>query len=96
MSQLKLKRKYAWDDQVRLNYALKSMAIQWSSNLNISFKESSGWGEHGMKVTVLPTSQVCRRKVSCKQKLQWLYYIWHGRGEKSGESKAKTVTLSGL
>ena len=87
------KRQYNYDDQARVNYALKAMRIKWDKS-DISIAASFGWTlKERLHVTALPTTQVCR---TCKESGKSLYYIWHKRGQKDGESKIKTAEESGF
>lgn len=97
MSRLRrLKLTYSQDDQIRLNFALKAMAVKWSRTSNVSSIPPTGTGQGGIKITALPTRQVCRRDLTCKEEERSMYYVWHGKGGKSGKSKTQSATRSGL
>lgn len=80
------------DDQVLLNYALKACNIQWQANgKKIANQSITGQCHNtGLKVTVLPQSEICR--YNCGKEG---FYVWHRLTNKKGNIKRKTAKESG-
>lgn len=80
----------AYDDQVRLNYALKQMSPIWedsSGRTGTSLNKRATLTAYasGFTVTLLPAEIICRAQ--CKEKLQSQYYVWHKLTSKNIHSK---------
>lgn len=91
MSSMSTERKLAYDDQMRLNYALKQMNPVWedaSGRTGTTLDKKSTLTAHtasGFTVTLLPVENICRRQ--CNEKLQSQYYVWHKLIRKNISSK---------
>jgi hypothetical protein len=92
MSSVSTERKsVAYDDQVRLNYALKQMNPVWedaSGRTGNALNKKSTLTAHTASrftVTLLPAEIICRGQ--CNEKLQSQYYVWHKLTRKNISSK---------
>ena len=77
----------SFDDQVRLNFALKKCGIRWqNTSYTISSSPISGQcflpPYKGLKVTILPYSDICRQ---CKENQE--YFVAHPLSKKKGTAK---------
>ena len=84
------KWKLAYDDQVRLNYALEQMNPVWEdasgrTGTGLNKKETLIGHASGFTVTLLPAEIICRAQ--CNEKLQSQYYMWHKVIRKNIHSK---------
>ena len=77
------------DDQTLLNNALMKCMIKWSGK-NIATTPIDGQCQNGLKVTVLPLSQICR---NCTDKNS---YVWHQLSEKKNSKKLSTAKKDDL
>ena len=91
MSSLSAEKKLAYDDQMRLNYALKGMNPVWEdasgrtgTNLN-KLTTLTARTAGGFTVTLLPAEVICRSQ--CNERLQSQYYVWHKLTRKNISSK---------
>lgn len=80
------------DDQVLLNYALKACHIQWQANgRSITNQSITGQCHNtGLKVTVLPLSEICRYKCGKEG-----FHVWHRNTKKVGSVKKTTAKEGG-
>ena len=99
MSRMSNERKLAYDDQVRLNYALKLLNPIWHGSdgkpVNSRNKKTTLTAHaSGFTVTLLPAEVICRSE--CKEELQSHYYVWHkltGRNLQSKTAKTGNARL---
>lgn len=75
------------NDQVKLNNALDAMHPKWESyaNKDTLYNEKKATTPDGFKVTILPSTYVCRQTCDIQNKEQ--YYVWHRGGSRSTEGK---------
>ena len=84
------------DDQILLNTALNNCHIQWQSRgRDIHNHPIDGQCDNGLRVTVLPHSNICRYKcdASDQQGMSGVY-VWHRLSKKSGSIKKFTAKES--
>ena len=89
-----MRKKLEYDDQVKLNYALKSMNPVWKAvpsreNVPLShdqIKRATTAG--GFTVTLFSEDMVCRR--NCTEQRLSQYYVWHKVSRKRIESKTNS------
>ena len=76
-----------WNDQIKLNNALKAMHPDWgdTEGKSILDDEQIATTQSGLKVTVLPAKYVCRQ--DCNKDKRDQYYIWHKGGKKVSSGK---------
>lgn len=70
-----------FDDQVLINYAFKQCQIRWQSPTQDGFIVGECKAS-GLKVTIMPSSVVCRRCVEGGH-----YAVWHQKGSRRQEVK---------
>ena len=78
------------NDQIRLNYGLQKLHIQWENSNYAKEKYNTpavGSSSNGLKVVVLPFNTICR--FGCQTKMRDTYYIWHKGGSRDKESKKR-------
>ena len=79
------------NDQIRLNYGLQALDIQWERSRQDNIKLDSPALGHSsssnLSVAVLPFSTICR--FGCRADLRDKYYIWHKGGSRDKKSKMK-------
>ena len=90
ISSISKERKLAYDDQMRLNYALKQMNPVWEdasgrTGTGLNKKETLTAHASGFTVTLLPAEIICRAQ--CNETLQSQYYVWHKLTRKNIQSK---------
>lgn len=81
----------SWDDQSKLNYALKNCDIKWqaSNNTSSSISTSPISGQcslppyQGLRVVILPYNVICRRQCNPNQD----YFVAHPSSKKEGTAK---------
>ena len=66
------------DDQYRLNFALLSTGLSWSSKELRIDKENTGIDRNGVQVVVLPPIYICRGLCVVNRTID--YYVWHEAG----------------
>ena len=79
-----------YDDQLRLNYALKQMNPVWEDSngktgIGLNKKATLKARASGFTVILLPAEIICRAQ--CQERLQSQYYIWHKLTRKNIHSK---------
>ena len=95
MSSVSTERRLAYDDQMRLNYALKQMNPVWEDasggtgagldkKLTLTARAASGF-----TLTLLSAEIICRAQ--CNKKLQSQYYVWHKLTRKNIQSKTSNA-----
>ena len=67
----------SFDDQVRINYAMKRLNIIWASEEWSDSDSKVATGDNGFKIVILPSLVVCRE--TCVAKNHSSYYIWHSK-----------------
>ena len=67
----------SFDDQVRINYAMKMLNIIWTSEQWRDSDPNIATGANGFKIVILPSLVVCRE--TCMANNQNSYYIWHSK-----------------
>lgn len=77
------------DDQYRLNFALLSTGLKWSTKELRIDKENTGIDRNGAQVAVLPPIYICRGLCTVNRSID--YYVWHeaGGGHHAGEKVLK-------
>ena len=89
-----------FDDQVAINNILYKCGIKWSNTSNsISHQLQAVTGQcaesrneiSGFKVTILPTSIICRK---CYKKDKSDMYVWHKQSKKTGAAKKKAASTT--
>lgn len=80
----------SFDDQLKINYALKECNITWHPT-NGKDQVVHGECQNGLKVTLLPQSVVCRRCHGNWRTQQQQYYIWHQLTKKEGQAKVESA-----
>ncbi len=91
----------SFDDQTLLNNALAECKISWSSKGRTIRNDSmDGVCNNGLKVTVLPYSNICR--TSCDkilkgdERTRQKLYVWHQLTRKSGKKKLKAAASANI
>lgn len=87
-----------FDDQVAINKVLYKCDIKWSNASSNSQLQAvtgqcaeSGSKLSGLKVTILPTTMICRK---CYKKHKSGIYIWHKQSKKMGVAKMKAAATT--
>ena len=79
------------NDQIRLNYGLHSLHMEWEhSGEENRLHDVPAVGHSGsanLSVVVLPFSQICR--FGCRADSRDSYYVWHKGGSRDKQSKMK-------
>ena len=99
MSNINATHKFSFDDQVRLNYALKRMNPVWEDSSGrtapiLNTKATLTAHASGFTVTLLPAEIICRSQ--CREQLQSHYYVWHKQGSKNVQRKTNTTGHASL
>ena len=91
----------SFDDQKRLNYGLKLLDVQWKHfdrvrvhGIDSLISSIEGVCANGLKITLLPQSQVCR--IACNSAHKSSYTVWHHREEKNRNSKKNGASSADL
>lgn len=77
--------KKSFDDQEKLNCALKALHMKWQNNDKYT-NAAYGSTENGLGVTVLPYRHICRLE-SCTPSQRDTLYIWHRGGSRNTKNK---------
>ena len=87
-----------FDDQVAINNVLYKCDIKWSiADSNSQLQVITGQCAEsedklsGLKVTILPTSVICRK---CYRKHKSGIYVWHKQAKKTGVAKMKAAATT--
>lgn len=79
------------NDQIRLNYGLHALHIQWEhskqDNIRLDSPALGRSSSTDLSVVVLPFSTICR--FGCRADSRDKYYIWHKGGSRDKKSKMK-------
>lgn len=77
------------NDQVKINCALNTMQPDWgdTADKDILYDEWVATTPDRLKVTILPSKDVCRQ--TCKAEKRDQYYIWHRGGKRDTDGKIK-------
>ena len=79
------------NDQIRLNYGLREVHVQWQSTNQYNKQHDLPALGHStssdLSVVVLPFHTVCR--YGCHNEMRDQYYIWHKGGSRDKKSKMK-------
>ena len=81
------------DDQVLLNYALKRCGIVWYSGRK-GVPRTHGLCPNGLKVTLLTTSDICRRCIG-REKRKY-NFVWHQTSPRSSFGKFNIIKKGNL
>ena len=81
----------SFDDQVIINTALSQCGIVWSSKSSDSYIYGTCHRNSDLRVSLLPTSAVCR---NCKR--HGGEYVWHQKGARGQEDKRKIAEGGGM
>lgn len=84
----------SFDDQFRINYALKMLNIIWTSNLWTESDPNFATGDNGFKLVILPSLAVCRE--TCTTDNKNIYYIWHSKKRLHLNLKTREIDVSEL
>ena len=84
------RKRFQFDDQLRLNYAFDAMDPVWKdkSRENGLEKFNIATTVSGFTVTMLSEEMICR--INCSEQLQSQYYVWHKPSSKKAQSKIST------
>ena len=86
----KTRKRFKFDDQLRLNYALEAMDPVWKdkSRKNGLEKLKFATTVSGFTVTMFSEEMICR--INCSEQLQSQCYVWHKPSSKNAQSKTNT------